>query len=342
MLKFLVAVLIDQVSIDSLVYYGAGLTVVSIVIFLMYSITAHKNYSECRYTKVADKTIYPQLASFSGWTMYSALAGVVTTQGNTILLNVFFGPLTTAAFAISLQISHAFQALSNSIVLAFRPAMIILYAEKNYGGLNWLFDASNKFLVYLLLSVSVPIVCEIRTIFNWWLGPVSEETILFARLFIIYIILMVMHNPITTIVQATGKIKKYTFYVESIMLLCLVFAFVAFKMGWSSYYAIVSLIVVSAIAHIVRLVMLHQLYPSFHVSHYMRSIALPAVAITIITIGIILTAHMYTDNAIVRFLAVFFLSAVVTLGLAYAIGINKTEKRQVRQFVQQFINRRRI
>lgn len=342
MLKFLVAVLIDQVSIDALVYYGAGLMVVSIVIFLMYSITARKNYSECRYTKVADKTIYPQLASFSGWTMYSALAGVVTTQGNTILLNVFFGPLTTAAFAISLQISHAFQALSNSIVLAFRPAMIILYAEKNYGGLNWLFDASNKFLLYLLLSVSVPIACEIRTIFNWWLGPVSEETILFARLFIIYIILMVMHNPVTTIVQATGQVKKYTFYVESIMLLCLVFAFVAFKMGWSSYYAIVSLIVVSAIAHIVRLVMLHQLYPSFHVSHYMRSIVLPAVAITIVTIGITLTAHMYTDNAIVRFLAVFFLSLIVTLGLAYAIGTNKTEKRQVKQLVQQLINRRRI
>ncbi len=342
LLKLIVATLIDIVTIDSLVYYGAGLMVVSVVVFLMYSMTARRNYSECRYAKVTDKTIYPQLVSFSGWTMYSALAGVVTTQGNTILLNVFFGPLTTASFAISLQISHAFQALSNSIILAFRPVMIKSYAEKDFVNLDRFFETSNKFMLYLLVSVSIPIVFEIRTIFNWWLGSVSEETILFARLFITYMIVMALHNPVTTIVQAIGQVKKYTVYVESVMLLCVVIAFIAFLLGCPSFYAIISLIMVTVVAHAIRLIILHELYPAFHISHYLQSIILPAVVITSISVSATLAIHFLTDDTIPRLFAVFFLSPIITLVLAFAVGTRKTEKQQVCLIIQQFLNRRSI
>lgn len=335
--KLIVAIFITMVPIDYLVYYGAGLATVSVLVFAMYFGVARVKYSECRYGKVTDKTIYPLLASFSGWTMYGALAGVATTQGNTILLNVFFGPLTTTAFAISLQISHAFQALSNSIILAFRPAMIKSYAEKDHRNLDLLFDASNKILLYLMVCVSVPIVFEIRTIFIWWLGVVSEETILFARLFIVYIILLTLHNPITTIVQATGNVKKYTLVVESIMLLCLLLAFVAFKSGCPSYYAIVSLIVVTILAHVLRLVLLHRQYPSYPIGQYLWSFIMPGTAVIALAIGMTSMIHFHTDNVLTRFMTVFTLSPTITLCLAYFLGISRQEKLRIRQFVQQLL-----
>lgn len=338
LLKLIVAVFITIVPMDNLIYYGAGLTTVSVMVFVIYFGVARQKYSECRYGNVTDKTIYPQLASFSGWTMYGALAGVATTQGNTILLNVFFGPLTTTAFAISLQISHAFQALSNSIILAFRPAMIKSYAEKEYNNLDMLFDASNKFLLYLLVSVAVPIVFEIRIIFNWWLDVVSEETVLFARLFIIYIILLALHNPVTTIVQATGNVKKYTLVVESIMLLCLMIAYIAFKSGYPSYYVIVSLIMVTTVAHVLRLILLHQQYPSYRIGRYLWSFIIPGTIVIALAIGTSSMIHFQADNALTRFLAVFILSPVITLCLAYIIGTNSQEKHRIRKFTLQLLN----
>lgn len=339
LLKLIVAAITTMMPMDCLIYYGAGLAIVSVMVFAMYFGVARVSYSECRYGKVTDKSIYPKLASFSGWTMYGALAGVATSQGNTILLNVFFGPLTTTAFAISLQISHAFQALSNSIILAFRPAMIKSYAEKDYNNLNILFDASNKFLLYLLVSVSIPIVFEIRTIFSWWLGVVSEETVLFARLFIIYIDLLALHNPITTIVQATGSVKKYTLAVESIMLLCLVLAFAAFKSGCPSYYVIVSLIIVTTVAHVLRLVLLHRQYPSYPIGQYLWSFIMLGTAVIALAIGMTSMIHFHTDNVLTRFMTVFTLSPTITLCLAYLIGVNRQEKLRIRQFVQQLLKR---
>lgn len=69
-------------------------------------------------------------ALFSGWTMYGAFAGICMIQGNTILLNIYFGPLANTAFGIANNIYNAFNSLANSIVLAFRPRMIKTYAAK--------------------------------------------------------------------------------------------------------------------------------------------------------------------------------------------------------------------
>jgi len=338
-LRLAAAIWISKVMMDGLIFYGAGLLAVAVVVFLLYWMVGRHHYSECHYRKVTNRTVYKELISFSGWTMYGTLAGVASTQGNTLLLNVFFGPITTAAFAISLQISHGFQALSNSIILAFRPAMIKTYAEQDHVKLNSLFDASNKFLLYLLLSVSVPIFLEIRTIFSLWLGPVSEEAILFARLFIIYIILIAMHNPITTIVQATGHVKKYTLWVETIMLACLLLSYIAFKLGGPSYFIVLSLIAVSFMAHGLRLICLHQLYPSFKQGQYLAHLIIPGIVITILTFTAALALHHYFDSALIRCLCIFIISPILTIGLAYALGTNKMEKEQISLFGRQLIKR---
>ena len=153
--------------------------------------------------------------------MYSALAAVGMTQGITILLYMFFGPIATAAYAIAQQVFHAFAALSNSIVVAFRPAMVKSFAEKDYTSLNKMFIANNKFILYLLMMVAIPLMSELRIIFGWWLGNVSEEAIIYTRLTIIYMLCFSMHNPVTTIVHSTGQLKYYSLFVDSIVILCL-------------------------------------------------------------------------------------------------------------------------
>lgn len=339
LLKLGVALLIGIFIVDSLVFYGVALFGVALVVFALYFFIARRRYKECHYQHVKEKGLYKSLSSFSGWTMYGALAGVATTYGNTIILNVFFGPITTAAYAISNQVSHAFQALSGSIVLPFRPSMVKSYAEKDFQYLNKLFVANNKLIVYLLLCIAIPIAIEMRTIFHWWLGDITEETIIFARLFLIYIICLAMHNPITTIMQADGRIKTYSLWTETTMMLCLPLSCVAFKLGAPSYYAIIILISVCFVAHAVRIICLHRYYPSFRLAPYVLSILVPSFCIGIAVSCALLYIHNIFSNPLLRLFFALVASVMLTVTLVYMFGINKMERQQIKTLLNKQIKR---
>ena len=144
------------------------------------------------------------------------MTSVATIQGSALALNVFFGPIINTAFTIGNQIYNAMNTLSGSSVIAFRPAMIKSFAGKDHEYLGKLFAMSNKLIFYLLLMLIIPLSVDTRNMLSVWLGKdsVNTEMIMFVRLYMIYTIALVMHNPITIIIQATGKIRNHTLIVE--------------------------------------------------------------------------------------------------------------------------------
>ena len=147
MLRLGVIFFIGISDMDGLIFYSIGLSAVAMIIFLLYAFIVRRRYPEYKYCRKIPKETYRSLLAFSGWSMYSSLAAVGLTQGITILLYMFFGPIATAAYAIAQQVFHAFTALSNSIAVAFRPAMVKSFAEKDYISLNKMFSANNKFIL---------------------------------------------------------------------------------------------------------------------------------------------------------------------------------------------------
>lgn len=333
LLRLGVVLLIDFISIDGLICYSGGLLIVAIAIFAFYALTARYRYTECRYRRGAARGLYTSLLSFSGWTLYSALAAVGMTQGITILLYIFFGPIATAAYAISQQVLHAFQTLSNSIVVAFRPAMVKSYAEKNYTFLNKMFTANNKFILYLLLMVAIPLVLELRSIFGWWLGDISEETVIYTRLIIIYMVCFSMHNPVTTIVQSTGQVKYYSLFVDSVILMCIPATWLTFRLGASSETCIILMIAMCLIAHIVRLVILHHLYPQFCFIHYLKNSLLPGLAITICTAVATGAVHYALDASVLSVVTTFVISGITILLAVYILGLSRYERQTIRNII---------
>ena len=336
--KLIVALLIGVwASCDGLLFYGAGLLVVSVLIFATYALSARRRYAECHYSRRVDKGLYKELLSFSGWATYSALSGMTVVHGNTLLLNIFFGPVATAAYAIANQIHNAMIAVSNSIVIAFRPAMVKAYASKDYAYLDRLFSANNKFILYLLLCVSVPLVTEMPLILRWWLGEATGQMTVFSRLFIVFMVVMVMNNPITTIIHSTGKIKRYILWVDSITLLCIPLSWTLYKLGLPDYSTFLSMIGVYSVAHIVRLICLHNSYPQFSSLSYLRTIVVPGVAVTLLSSAFAYLLHESISREAVEFLAVMTLSPVATLTLSYIVGLSKDERRHLHSFLRQYV-----
>lgn len=339
MLRLGVIFFIGITAMDGLIFYSIGLSAVAVIIFLLYAFIVHRRYPEYKYCRKIPKETYRSLLAFSGWTMYSALAAVGMTQGITILLYMFFGPIATAAYAIAQQVFHAFTALSNSIVVAFRPAMVKSFAEKDYTSLNKMFIANNKFILYLLLMVAIPLILELRTIFDWWLGNVSEEAIIYTRLTIIYLLCFSMHNPVTTIVQSTGQLRHYSLYVDSILLLCLPATWLAFHLGASSEISIALMIVMCFAAHFVRLIILHNQYSSFRYGPYISEIILRGLFVAVCTFFVVYLVHQALHPGIVRLVTVFASSCITMLLTVYFLGLSAKEQQTLCHFLMQRMNK---
>ena len=337
--KLVIAYCIGMTGGDNLVYYGAALMLEAFMVMLLYVFIARRKYPECKYIIVKKKILYKELFSFSGWSFYGALAGVGMTQGSTIILNVFFGPIINAAFGIANQIYNAINTLTNSVVIAFRPAMIKAYSSNEKGYLEQLFFASSKAILYLLSMVLIPFIFEAETLLTLWLGECTPTMVLFARLYAVYTICLALHNPITTIIQVTGNIRKYSMYVESMTILCLPVSWVLFKLGMPSYYVFVTMIGLCVLAHIIRLLMLQTSISDLTVSKYLARLVLPGILIISITTLIIYCVEELHTNRILQLFLSFIVSAISISILLYAVGISKKERSLIKDLVNRKIKK---
>ena len=334
LLKFAAALSIAYAFINRLVFYTLGLLIAAIIVFALYVFVARYKYKECHYRKPTDKQIYKKLISFSGWTFFGSAANTGIIQGNTILINIFFGLVINAAFGIAQQINNAFNTLCNTMVLAFRPPMIKAYAEQNYDYLNKLFSFSNKFIFYLLLMVAIPIITEMETILDLWLGNVTAEIVLFSRLVIVYVICVAMNSPITIIMQASGRVKEYHLPVECTTLISLPATWILFAIGLPSYYVFVSMISVCCLAHVVRLYCLKRYYEHFSLKSYLISFTIPAVIVLIASYANAQFICKSIDPSFLRFLVISFSTLVVISFLVFLFGLERNEKKLMKEFIK--------
>lgn len=334
-LRLVVAVLIGKFFIDNLIFYSGGLALSALLILTIYICFGHFRYPECKYKKNNDLQLAKNIMSFSGWTLFGSFSKVGMIQGSTILLNIFFGPIANAAFGISMQINNAFNSLCNSMILALRPAMIKAYAEKEYEYLNHLFSLSNKFVFYILIMISLPIISEMWLILRLWLGDaVSSQIVLFARLIIIYVICLAMSNPISTIMHASGHIKEYNVPVESFSFLCLPVSWLLFRLGCAAYSVFISMIGICIIAHFIRLWCLKRFYKMFSIRDYIMSLCIPALLICIIGISVTYVLHFYIYVNIVRYALVAIIPPLIILLLAYFLGISSKERELINKLIK--------
>lgn len=325
--KFIVAILIVNSPVERLLFYTSCLLFISVSMLISYSIITCHRYKECRYRIVKDKRLYKEIMTFSGWTLYGALSGVGQTQGCVILLNFFFGPLANAAFAVASNLYNALSSLANSIALSFKPAMVKIYAEGNSNYLERLFYINNKLLFYIICGISIPFVFEMDYILYIWLEHYSDNMLMFSRLYIIYTAILVLHNPITTIIQSTGDIKKYFLFVETIMLSSIPLSYILFSFHLPEYYIFISMITLCMIAHFIRLFILRQKTQCISIRQYMKDFLVPG--ILIITLTCIATYFVYINISFgfIRF-AMTTLTSIACIVILAMLFVVKQEERK--------------
>ena len=255
-LKLALALMLCLFDNHRLMIYGIGWMVVSIITSLWFFIYCKRHFPECEYdSKCITKNIRTML-SFSGWTLYGSVAGALMLQGSNLLLNTYVGPFANAAFAVSLQIYYAFVGLGTSVMSAVRPQMVMSYTEKNYKQTQRLFIISTGLVSLLLIVIIVPFQIFIPQILEIWLGNVDSMTITMSKIFVYFAAVMIISEPITIVMQASGKVKQYHLPVESIMVLGFPINWLLLSKGVNAAVVPFSLLLLAIAAYIVRVIIM--------------------------------------------------------------------------------------
>ena len=337
-LKLMIVYFLLLFSFDKLKLYALLMFIATLIIGLVYLIYSKRKFKETHFMWVWDKNGFRSIFSYSLWIMVGSFSNVINTQGINILLNLFYGPVANAAYAVGNQVRQAVVSFANNFYTATRPPIIKSYVQQDYLQTTRLFYFSSKIIFIFLFTLIVPLIIEIEAILDLWLGEVSDYMPDFVRLLLIYALVLSMSEPITTIVQAAGEVKKYHGIVDVFTLISLPLAYLVLKFGGSVYWGLGIPIIVFLIAHLLRLYVLKTIFP-FSLSLYVKKLVVPVFVSIVMTSLAMYLIYINLGNHI---FAVLVSSVCIAIVFSWFIVLDNTERSSIKGLVRTYLDKRKM
>lgn len=333
-IKLLVALSMPYVSFDKLLYYGGVLLVVSVLNFFMYSIYCYREFSFLKVNFSFDGTLFRSMFAFSGWNFLGSLASMVKTQGINILLNSFFGVVVNASSGIAAQVSSAIQQFSLNIVIAFRPQLVTAYSQNNVARVQKMMFVMSKIGFLLVFTLAVPVLLEIDYILALWLGDsVPTYAATFSQLTVIAMVIGIFNAPVTQVIHATGRMKRYQTITSLIMCSILPISWFFFKMGNEASFVYWITIFITALNQCFALGILHSVF-NFCYKEYFKEVVFPCLLISVFVPILPWLICQLLTSSFLRLILICISTGFSILLLGYFILLNKSEKNLIKTFIQ--------
>ena len=341
--KLAIVYLLLAFSGDKLIMYAILLLLVAVSLRLVYGIYCKRNFQECKFLLVRDKTMYIKMLSFSGWNFIGSTAGVLNTQGINLLINLFFGVTLNAARGVAEQINTSVNHFVMNFMTAINPQITKSYASGDFKYLNTLVVKGTKYSFFLFWLFCLPLLLEADYVLNLWLVDVPEYSPVLLRFALIYTACQLLSQTLYTSMLATGNIKRYQIVVGSLSLLAFPLAYMFFKLGLPVEFGYVSSIFMSLVCLVARLKMLQTMIPGFSVSSYCKDGLIRIVSLVSISICCMLLIKEYISTIFCNDDIIFFttlsLTVFVSCTCICVLGLTIKEKESVFLFIRRKFSR---
>ena len=316
---------------DKLITFSVLQIVVAVCIRLVYGIYCSRHFEETQYEVVHDRQLMKEMFVFGGWMFLGATAGICSTQGTNLLLNLFYGVVLNAAVGVCNQVNVAVNQFVSNFQTAFTPQIVKLYAIGDLPKLQRLLNRSSRFSFLLLFAVACPLILNIDFVLKVWLKTVPEHSSSFCALILVYSLIEAISKPIGLSIHATGRVKHYNIFMSIALFMNIVLSFIFLELGFLPEIVPIISIFVCILCLVIRLIIAKR-FGVLYIREYASNVVLRLVFITIITLPI----PIYISKSVSSWSALFVTSFVFLLifGLAaYFIGLTKSEQTEVRKFV---------
>ena len=337
LLRLVVLYLLVHISYDKLITlsilnFGITLYYVGSLFFMA------RRFKESHNLPLRDKELIKQMLSFVSMLLVTVLAQMLKTKGLVILINLFFGLVINAAYAVAVQVSN----MVNSFVINFKqsmvPQMMSAYGADDRDAMNKIINMGTKITFLLMLMISLPVIFEGQFLLAIWLGTPPEHSAKLVALVLIAINISSFTYFQYQGVHATGRITAQQIWMSSTFVANILLIYLVFKMGASFEAALYVNMIVSAFQCGVNLFFAHKTY-GYNISAFLRQILLPCMFCAGLTVGTLFLIMMTMQPSVGRFFIVFGVAEALVCGLGYTVVLDKTEKLRVLNFINGALKR---
>ena len=329
LLKLSVALVVVYTLSDKLIIYGILMACIPLITLTIMRVYCHKHYVECAIApkKYWHKGLMKEMTSFAGWNLTSVSIIMISSYGQGIILNHFFGTILNAAQGIASQINGQLQVLSSNMLKALNPILGKSAGANDYKLLLKSATLGAKYSTALFALIAIPVFIETPYILKIWLKNIPEWTIIFVRFQLIKSFIEFQFCTLPGTISATGKIKKYTIWSSISNFLQLPIIYILFKNGLPPYCMYIATIIFGNIIVYSGAIHYLKIYCKLSFRTYTKEVLLPIYTITIISIGFLYALKQLIEiNSIVLLLLFVATSILTYLVLFFFIGCTKEEK----------------
>lgn len=334
-LYLLVHINFDKLITLSLLNLGITLFYVCSLFFLA------RRFEETHNPPLRDKELIKQMLSFISMLLVTVLAQLLKTKGIVVLINLFFGLVINAAYAVAVQVSHTVNTFVVNFKQSMVPQMMSAYGAGDKQAMQKIINMGTKITFLLMLMISVPVIFEGQFILNIWLGTPPEHS---SRL-VVLVLLAINISSFTYFhyqgVHATGKILGQQIWISSSYVLNVAIILLAFKLGAGFESALYVNMVVSAFQCCVNLYYSKICY-DYNIRDFVRHTLLPCVLTVLVIVSVLLPMVLLIHPSVERFFMVSCVAEGLIGVLGYFMVLDTIERKRLLEFLRKVKKKKEI
>jgi O-antigen/teichoic acid export membrane protein len=340
LLKLAIAFYITFIDGDKLIYYGALMALLSISILMITRLYCNRKYPESKLNIKAnyDKKLLKDMTGFAGWSFLGFSSSMISSYGQGIVLNVFFGTIVNAAQGIANQVSGQLGALATTMMKALMP---VIAKSEGAGNRDLMIKASmmgSKASFFLLMILYVPVMIEMPYIFKIWLKDVPGYAVVFCELLLIRNLIEQIFLTLYVSISAVGNIKYYQIFYSISWSLPIVLSVVLFKMGFEPYYMYISFFLYTGLYAILNLYFSHRNF-KLGTSVFLNNVVVRCFTAFGITFIISYLPVLFMEPGLIRIITVGLTSVLLFASTVWLIGFTLEERTQIKQIIVPWIHK---
>ena len=320
------------VPIDKLILYASLTFVAYLIPSLIYVLYCHKKYEEATWKRDVEWSLSRKIVPFMSWNLLGGLSWMLCTQGLSILINLFFGPVANAAKAIADKVNSSINGFSNNFMMAVQPQIVKTYAVNDLEAMHKVIFLASKMSFFMMMMLTIPIAASADGILSIWLEEHDALTVYMMQSVLMFSLISALEVPINQAIRATGNIRDYQVYVGLVTFLVIPIAYIFFKLGQDAYYGYIALILVYGVAYLFRL---YYLKKQIHITYrkYFQQVLKYCMRCTLLDVALIVVSYAIGLNEIMHPLFYCAASFFVTILIIYLCGLSKEEQMKAESMI---------
>lgn len=339
LLKLAVVFILLAITFDKLIVYSILVLFTGIIIRLCYSVYCKLHFEESRYRFFYDKTVFKDLFSYAGWSVFGNMGFSFKDQISSIILNIFYGPELNAARGIGIRVNAMVSTFVNNFGMALNPQITKQYAAGNIEESRKLVFLGSRLSFFLLLLISLPIIINVDLVLNLWLGLVPRFSKVFVTMSLIISMLYSISGCVTTAIQATGRMKWFQIGIFIIMMSELPIAWFLLNMGYPPYSVMWPTLLSYTVAIIFRYWLVTVYIDGYLFKDYFFKVLYPCSLVSFSSYFICIFLKVNSESIMMLFVSVIS-CMVVTAVMILFLGINSNERSLLIHFLFRHIKRK--